>query len=107
MNELLSRVFGRLVDWVRAIVLGKLTVSVSLLLGRFLPDKQTIHLLLLGGCRPPRLLSRRCDSCRLLLLVYRESSGILLHLLGLELMFILVLEAIELIMLKQDTLLDH
>ena len=92
----LGGVFGRLGDWVRAVVLRKLTVSVSLLLCLILPDaEQTVY---------PGLPASRS---RLLLLLNGHSSILLLHLLALDLVLILVLEAVELVVLQQDALLNH
>lgn len=53
------------------------------------------------------LSSCRSDGCRLLLLVYRHASILLLHRLALDLVLILVLQPVELVVLQQDTLLNH
>ena len=53
------------------------------------------------------LSSCRSDSCCLLLLVYGHASILLLHRLALDLVLILVLQPVELVVLQQDTLLNH
>ena len=53
------------------------------------------------------LSSCRSDSCCLLLLVYGHASILLLHRLALDLVLILVLQSVELVVLQQDTLLNH
>ena len=55
------------------------------------------------------LSSCRSDSCCLLLLVYGHASILLLllHWLALDLVLILVLQSVELVVLQQDTLLNH
>ena len=54
------------------------------------------------------LSSCRSDSCCLLLLVYGHASILLLlHWLALDLVLILVLQSVKLVVLQQDTLLNH